>query len=403
VTTKRGALAAAVDWDDIPDGWEVAPLQQIADTVGGGTPSRDRPDYWVSGTIPWATPTDVTGCSGVFMSKTSEMITEAGLVGSSANLLPAGSVLLTSRATIGACCISTIPMATNQGFASLVPRDEADVLYLYYRASALKRVLQRLGAGTTFLEVSKKDIRRILIPLPTPGERQKIAAILRSVDEAIERTEAVIAALREVKRGMMQGLLTKGISGDGQIRDPQTNPEQFHDTRLGLLPKAWEIIRLGGLGKWHSGGTPSKSNPDYWEGDLPWVSPKDMKRLLLDDVEDHISIEGASSGSRTMPAETLLVVVRGLILAHSFPVAVITRPMAFNQDIKALACRNGVLPRFILYWLTSNTTAMLNLVTDSTHGTKRIDTGGLLRREMPLPPYDEQVAIHQRLAAADGD
>jgi len=294
-------------------------------------------------------------------------------------------------------------MATNQGFASLVPKDTADTLYLYYRTLALKHVLERLGAGTTFLEVSKKDIRRILIPLPPREERQRIAAILRSVDEAIERTEAVIAALREVKRGMMQELLTKGISEDGRIRDPKAQPEEFSETGLGPLPRLWRVVRMGDLGKWHSGGTPSKANAAYWEGDVPWVSPKDMKRLLLDDTVDHVSTDGVSEGSRMMPAETLLVVVRGLILAHSFPVAVITRPMAFNQDIKALTCSEGIFPRYVLYWLTSNARSMLNLVTDSTHGTKRIDTGGLLRREVPLPPYHEQVAIHDRLAAADAE
>ena len=102
--------------------WEPRSLGQLARVVGGGTPSRDEHRFWSGGTIPWATPTDLTANQAKHISKTAECITEAGLMSSAAELLPVGSILYTSRATIGAKAIAAVPMATNQGFASFLPR-----------------------------------------------------------------------------------------------------------------------------------------------------------------------------------------------------------------------------------------------------------------------------------------
>jgi type I restriction enzyme S subunit len=104
------------------------------------------------------------------------------------------------------------------------------------------------------------------------------------------------------------------------------------------LPADWQLISLHQLGRWVGGGTPSKSNPSFWVKDgLPWVSPKDMKRLLIDDAEDHIS-EAAVRASTTnvIPKDSILVVTRSGILSHSLPVAKAARSVAINQDMKAL-------------------------------------------------------------------
>ena len=112
------------------DGWQDLSLSDLATIVGGGTPSRRQPAYW-NGDVPWATPTDVTGLGGRVISETASMITDEGLVNSSAALLPPCSLLMTTRATIGACAINQISMATNQGFQNLVPKEGAHVEFLY--------------------------------------------------------------------------------------------------------------------------------------------------------------------------------------------------------------------------------------------------------------------------------
>ena len=139
----------------MPDGWQDLTLADVATIAGGGTPSRKERAYW-NGDIPWATPTDVTGLSGRAISETDAMITEAGLASSSATVLPPDSLLMTTRATIGACAINRVPMATNQGFQNLVPKQSTGVEFLYYLIQHHKRRLKRLAAGSTFLELSKR-------------------------------------------------------------------------------------------------------------------------------------------------------------------------------------------------------------------------------------------------------
>ena len=113
------------------DEWQDLSLSDLAMIVGGGTPSRRQPVYW-NGDVPWATPTDVTGLGGRVISETASMITDEGLMNSSATLLPPCSLLMTTRATIGACAINRVSMATNQGFQSLVPKQGTCVECLYY-------------------------------------------------------------------------------------------------------------------------------------------------------------------------------------------------------------------------------------------------------------------------------
>ena len=216
------------------DEWQDLSLSELATIIGGGTPSRRQPAYW-NGDVPWATPTDVTGLGGRVISETASMITDEGLVNSSAALLPPCSLLMTTRATIGACAINQVSMATNQGFQSLVPKQGTCVEFLYYLIQHHKRRLERLAAGSTFLEVSKRALRGFRAIVPPLSEQRKIAAILSSVDDAIEKTQAVIDQVQVVKRGMMQELLTRGLPG---------RHTRFKRTEIGQIPEEWSLSPL---------------------------------------------------------------------------------------------------------------------------------------------------------------
>jgi type I restriction enzyme S subunit len=162
----------------VPEGWTPIELRGLTDVIGGGTPSREENRFWQGGQIPWATPTDLTSNNSKYISHTAECITEAGLASSAATLLPVGSVLYTSRATIGTKAIAKVPMATNQGFASFLVR-AVDGEFLFYLLDLLTPVIKRLAAGTTFDEVSKRDIRSIWCAVPTSLDEQ--AAIAHSL------------------------------------------------------------------------------------------------------------------------------------------------------------------------------------------------------------------------------
>jgi type I restriction enzyme, S subunit len=129
--------------------WRRVRIKQAADIISGGTPSRLVPKFWGDG-IAWATPTDITACRRPVISETADSITREGLLNSSAKQLPAGSILLTSRATIGEARIAGVPISTNQGFKSLVPKPGYDATFLYYQILALRGQFERYGVGARF-------------------------------------------------------------------------------------------------------------------------------------------------------------------------------------------------------------------------------------------------------------
>lgn len=233
--------------DALPADWETKPIRQLGDVVGGGTPSREVPSFW-RGTIPWVTPGEVSGEASKYLHDTMDHISASGLAGSGANLLPSGSLMVTTRATLGARAINAVPMATNQGFKSIIFRSTRDVDYYFHLFEKLKPELVRRGSGTTFLEVSGTEFGAILVPNPSPDEKQQIAGILDALDIAIRQTKVIIEKLRAVKQGLLHDLLTRGIDANGELRPPQSEaPHLFQMSPLGWIPKEFECCKIGSV------------------------------------------------------------------------------------------------------------------------------------------------------------
>ncbi|QXP83781.1 DUF559 domain-containing protein [Methylococcus sp. Mc7] len=150
-----------------------------------------------------------------------------------------------------------------------------------------------------------------------------------------------------------------------------------------------------------SGGTPSKSRADYWNGSIPWVSAKDMKQFRLEDSEDHVTEAGASNGTRLAPAGSVLLLVRGMTLLNDLPICVINKPMTFNQDVKALRLNTHVTDDFLPYLLLGNKDRLLSRVDLAGHGTGRLNSDELKALEIGLPPKPEQRAIAHILGTLD--
>ena len=165
------------------------------------------------------------------------------------------------------------------------------------------------------------------------------------------------------------------------------------------LPIDWQMGRLGDVARLVSGGTPSKNRLEFWEGTIPWASPKDLKRERLYDTQDHVSQAGLNDGSRLVPAGSIFVVVRGMILARDFPVSMTMVPMAFNQDMKGILPRVSVDTEFLLYSLKAHKRLLIPEIGTSAHGTKRIGTSAIEDFRFPLPPLPEQQAIACALRA----
>ena len=197
----------------IPEEWDLKKLEEVGKIIGGGTPDSKNKEYW-NGKILWAIPTDITKLQTNQIENTERKITKEGLDSSSAKLLPKGTILITSRATIGECAIATKPISTNQGFQSIICDDKNfNRTYIFYSIKCHKNELLRLAYGTTFLEINKTEIKKVMLPAPSSIlEQQKIASILSGVDALIESTQKIIRNTEKLKKGLMRQLLTRGIN-----------------------------------------------------------------------------------------------------------------------------------------------------------------------------------------------
>jgi type I restriction enzyme, S subunit len=164
----------------------------------------------------------------------------------------------------------------------------------------------------------------------------------------------------------------------------------------------WKEIELGKCVNMISGGTPSKDNDDYWNGDISWASAKDLKSFLLHDTQDYITKIGSQNGTKIAPKGSILILVRGMTLHNDFPICCITKDMAFNQDIKAVLPDNSLInTEYLAYWMLSSKYHLMSLVESASHGTGRINTSVLKSIKVSCPTLEEQRSIAKILGNFD--
>lgn len=193
----------------IPRGWKLVKLADAFSFTGGGTPARNVVSYWGEGTVNWFTPSDITASKGVFLNGSSEQCSDEGLANSSARIFPAYSVMMTSRATIGAIGINLTPACTNQGFITCIPNDSYPLTYLYHWLKLSKSHFESLSTGATFPELTKGVFKKIEILTPPKilvGKFQKLASVFFTEIESLQRANAELHLTRSL-------LLTRLISG----------------------------------------------------------------------------------------------------------------------------------------------------------------------------------------------
>ena len=242
-------------YERILEDWDLKKLEKVGKIIGGGTPDSTNMAYW-NGEILWAIPTDITKLQTNQIENTERKITKEGLDSSSAKLLPKGTILITSRATIGECAIATKPISTNQGFQSIIcDNNNFDRMYIFYSIKYHKNELLRLAYGTTFLEINKSELKKIMFSIPSSIlEQQKIASILSGVDALIESTQHIIEKTERLKKGLMQKLLTKGISHT-KFKKIKSLFNKYEN-----IPKEWEIRTFEQLFEFLKTGTNSRSD-----------------------------------------------------------------------------------------------------------------------------------------------
>lgn len=230
--------------------WEERKLSDVASIVGGGTPSTSNPEYW-DGDIDWYAPAEIG--DQIYVNKSLKTITELGQQKSSAKILPIGTVLFTSRAGIGNTAILAKEGTTNQGFQSIVPHEnKLDSYFIFSRTHELKRYGEVTGAGSTFAEVSGKQMAKMPILIPYIDEQRKIGAFFGQIDEAIALHQRKLDLLKETKKGFLQKMFPKNGAKVPEIRFPGFTED-------------WEQRKLGEVSPLR-GGFAFKSNKFVKEG-----------------------------------------------------------------------------------------------------------------------------------------
>ncbi|ODT98749.1 MAG: hypothetical protein ABS83_03815 [Rhodospirillales bacterium SCN 65-16] len=251
-----------------------------------------------------------------------------------------------------------------------------------YHLNSYLQPIVRKGAKND-MKVNNADVLKGDICVPGFTEQKKIADCLDAADALIAAQGRKVEALRAHKKGLMQQLFPLEGETQPRLRFPEFGGAE-----------EWSEKSLDKLATIQSGATPSKANSEFWGGSIPWVSAKDMKRLFLEDSEEHISEEAVSKGARLVPKGTILLLTRGMTLLKDVPVCILSREMSFNQDVKGLRPKAGVNGEFLAWMLLSSKHRLLAMVNIAGHGTGKIDSDELkaLLLRCPQPPEQQRIA-----------
>ena len=357
-------------------------LSDVCDISSGGTPSRNNPEYF-KGDIPWAKISDIENADNGVVYATEEHISIDGLKNIRGKLFPKGTLLFAMYGSIGKVGISGRELSTNQAILGIRPRrdDEINLHYLKTWFASNKQKLINQGRGVALKNLSATIVRDLEIELPHIDDQIRIAHLLGKVEGLIAQRKKHLQQLDDLLKSVFLKM----------FGDPVRNE------------KGWDTLPFHKVGKFISGGTPSKSRDDFWVGAFPWVSPKDMKVTKIDNATDHISeaVFEETSLKRIAPGH-VLIVVRGMILAHSFPVAINTVEIAINQDMKAINPAKGMNVVYLQNCLTSLKRQILKLISTAGHGTRKFDFVAMQKLFIPKPPEGLQnqfAAITEKVEA----
>ena len=327
----------------VPDGWRVERLGDVAEVITGSTPPREVNEYF-GGQVPWVKPSDLAG--GRLVDTSTEYLSKAGVLVS--RLVPKDTVLVSCIGTIGETAIASIPLCFNQQINSLIPRDEALPAFLYWACDHRANYLRAIASKTAVPILNKSAFSAVSILLPPLAEQRAIAAVLDSVDEAVERTEEVIAATERLRDSLLHRLLTRGVPGQ--------HSEWKEAPGIGTIPACWEMVRLGDVVT-HvgSGVTPRGGKSAYATSGVTFLRSQNVHfdGLRLEDVA-YISPDTDESmrRSRVQPADVLLNIT-GASIGRCTVVPPNLGPANVNQHVCIIRTSETFNERFVAKWLST--------------------------------------------------
>lgn len=348
--------------------WEIKKLGEVCEIVGGTTPSTTNKSYW-NGSEKWITPAEID-INKKYIYDSVRHITKEAVKDCSLQLQPKGTVIFTSRAPIGKVAISEMEFYCNQGFKNFICSERILNEYLYFFLIGNVDYLNSIGKGTTFKEISKTVVSQVEIPLPPLEEQKRIVKILDEKFAQLETIKVNAQTNLQNAKDLFQSQLTKAFSNT-----------------------TWEKKRLGDVFYVKSGGTPSRSKKEYWNGDIPWYSSGELGNRYTTNSERNInSLAIDNSNAKLFPKGSLLI---GMYDTAAMKMSILDRDATFNQAIAGVKpCEEHNL-QFIRLYLDSIKTEMFELRRGTRQ--KNLSLEKIKEIIVPLPPLPEQKRIVEEL------
>ena len=303
---------------------------------------------------------------------------------------PVGAVVLFDHSIPAVCSNFVARMRVASGYQARF------LAYLHAAVYSIRVNTRHIKQSTGIQNLDSTSYLNESAALPSEPEQRAIAAFLdretARIDGLVAKNERLIELLGERRTALITGVVTKGL-------DPNIPMKESGVEWLGKVPAHWAIARMWRLSTSTSGGTPAKDERGYWDGGIPWVSPKDMKSRFVESSEDTVTDRAiAETGLHLIAPPVLLIVVRGMILAHSFPVAVTRVPVTINQDMKAVQFCRRVQSEFMAWLFDGIGKSLVSaIVEEAAHGTRALRMDVWRMVEVPVPPENEQVRIIEHL------
>ncbi|WP_151947246.1 restriction endonuclease subunit S [Aliarcobacter butzleri] len=372
---------------NLPKGWELKTLGELSKVKRGASPRPINDPKWWGGDIGWVRISDLTA-STKFLNKTKDKLSNEGVQKSVR--INKGEVILSICATIGRPIIVNTEVCIHDGFVWFDKLSKkVDREYFYYFLSKKEKELSASRQIGTQGNLNTDIVSRLIFPLPPIEEQKKIADILSTVDKKIAFVEENINATEELKKGLMQKLLTEGIGHT-----------EFKDSELGKIPESWEIVKLPEITvKITSGGTPSRAKPEYYEnGTVNWIKTGELRDCYIYDSEEKITEEAVTNSSaKKFPVDTLLIAMYGATIGRT---AYLKVESSTNQACCAIIF-NPEKANTHFYWQYFLFTRETLISKGCGAGQPNISQGIIKDLFIPFPPLEEQKQIAEILSTVD--
>lgn len=368
------------------EGWIERELGTVCFTTSGGTPSRSVPEYY-SGNIPWVKSGEL---NHNIIWDTEEHISDEAIKNSSAKIFPEGTLLIALYgATIGKLAILGVPATTNQAVCGIFQNELFEPKFLFNYLFFRKQKLIEQGTGGAQPNISQSILKKLPIPLAPLPEQRAIVAKIEQLFSALDNGIANLKAAKAKLDIYRQAVLKKAFEGE---------LTRAWREKSGIVDK-WRLVRFKDYGIWKGGGTPSKSNPAFWEdGSVSWVSPKDMKTKMILETQDNITVESIENSSAKWIEEgAILFVVRSGILRRTLPVAIAGKRLTVNQDLQAFLPGKALKSEYV-YWycISEERDIRIKCAKDGTT-VESVESTLLKQYEIPLCSLAEQHQIVQEI------